>query len=171
MFNLPQRKKIEVSTYYRPIWFLSIISRVIDFVSNSKIRKYLEVHKVINDRQYGFRPQKYTADGRGISDRKSYSSSFHQIIVGIAQGSVLAPTLFLRHINDLHSSISKPIHTYTDRKWLILFWYWVCRESYPILILLNKRKKTSSVIPDVDVWKGRWCGRFLLCNCYKISFF
>nr|CAH7762505.1 unnamed protein product [Callosobruchus chinensis] len=43
-----------------------------------------------------------------------FSSSFHNINAGVPQGSVLAPTLFLLHINDLLSSTTNPIHSFAD---------------------------------------------------------
>nr|CAH7717679.1 unnamed protein product [Callosobruchus chinensis] len=43
-----------------------------------------------------------------------FSSSFYNINAGIPQGSVLAPTLFLLHINDLLSSTTNPIHSFAD---------------------------------------------------------
>nr|CAH7737232.1 unnamed protein product [Callosobruchus chinensis] len=43
-----------------------------------------------------------------------FSSSFHNINAGVPQGSVLAPTLFLIHINDLLSSTTNPIHSFAD---------------------------------------------------------
>nr|CAH7758936.1 unnamed protein product [Callosobruchus chinensis] len=43
-----------------------------------------------------------------------FSSSFHNINAGVPQGSVLAPTSFLLHINDLVSSTTNPIHSFAD---------------------------------------------------------
>nr|CAH7747033.1 unnamed protein product [Callosobruchus chinensis] len=43
-----------------------------------------------------------------------FSSSFHNINAGVPQGSVLAPKLFLLHINDLLSSTTNPIHSFAD---------------------------------------------------------
>nr|CAH7724573.1 unnamed protein product [Callosobruchus chinensis] len=43
-----------------------------------------------------------------------FSSSFHNIKAGVPQTSVLAPILFLLHINDLLSSTTNPIHSFAD---------------------------------------------------------
>nr|CAH7728856.1 unnamed protein product [Callosobruchus chinensis] len=53
--------------------------------------------------------------GRKITvEVDGFSSSFHNINAGVPQGSVLAPTLFLLHINDLLSSTTNPIHSFAD---------------------------------------------------------
>ena len=43
-----------------------------------------------------------------------YCSVFHKINAGVLQGSVLAPTLFLLHINDRLSATKNPIHSFAD---------------------------------------------------------
>nr|CAH7759039.1 unnamed protein product [Callosobruchus chinensis] len=90
----------------------------------------------MNDRQYGFRHQRSTGDllayvthvwnklihsfADFLSGRKitvvvdGFFSCFHNINAGVPQGSVLALTLFLLHINDLLSSTTNPIHSFAD---------------------------------------------------------
>nr|CAH7735187.1 unnamed protein product [Callosobruchus chinensis] len=140
---------------YRPIALLSVISKVMEKCVNQELMKYLELHQLINDRQYGFRHQRSTGDllayvthvwnklihsfgeahvvALDISKAfyqlwharlplwsqnncrvDGFSSSFHNINAGVPQGSVLAPTLFLLHINDLLSSTTNPIHSFAD---------------------------------------------------------
>nr|CAH7732737.1 unnamed protein product [Callosobruchus chinensis] len=47
---------------YRPIALLSVISKVMEKCVNQELMKYLELHQLINDRQYGFRHQRSTGD-------------------------------------------------------------------------------------------------------------
>ena len=44
----------------------------------------------------------------------SYSSDLHKINVGVPQGYVLAPTLFLLRINDLLTLADNPIYSFAD---------------------------------------------------------
>ena len=172
---VPKKGSKSIPSNYRPISILSVICKVMEKVINSRILKYLERHKLIHDRQYGFRQQRSTADlltlvthswykslelhgesqivsldiskafdkvwhaallnklpsyglpvklctwiGSFLSGRRisvvvdGHSSDLYSINAGVPQGSVLAPTLFLLHINDLLGSCKNPIHSYAD---------------------------------------------------------
>nr|CAH7763960.1 unnamed protein product [Callosobruchus chinensis] len=92
---------------YRPIAQLSVISKVMEKYVNQELMKYLEV-KLCH----------WLADF--LSGRKitvvvdDFSSSFHNVNAGVPQGSILASTLFLLHINDLSSTTPNPIHSFAD---------------------------------------------------------
>ena len=47
---------------YRPIAIPSLLSKVMESIVNSQLLVYLEDHRLINDRQYGFRHGRYTGD-------------------------------------------------------------------------------------------------------------
>nr|CAH7723713.1 unnamed protein product [Callosobruchus chinensis] len=47
---------------YRPIALFSVISKVMEKCVNLELMKYLELHQLINGRQYGFRHQRSTGD-------------------------------------------------------------------------------------------------------------
>lgn len=172
---IPKKGSKTQPSNYRPVALLSVISKVMERIINSEILKYLEHHRLIHDRQYGFRRGRSTADllsyvtqiwnsalqsygetsivaldiakafdrvwhaallnklpsygfptklCQWISDFLSgrtiqvvvdgHASGLHKINAGVPQGSALAPTLFLIHINDLLSATSNPIHCFAD---------------------------------------------------------
>ena len=172
---IPKKGSKTLPNNYRPISLLSTLSKVMEKLLNSQILNYLEKHKLINDRQYGFRHKRSTADlltfvthswnksleyhgesqvialdiskafdqvwheallnklpsyglppklclwiSSFLSNRRisvvvdGHSSGFYPINSGVPQGSVLAPTLFLLHINDLLSSTTNSIHSFAD---------------------------------------------------------
>ena len=69
---------------------------------------------------YGLSPKLCAWIGGFLSNRRisvvvdGHSSNFHPINAGVPHGSVLAPTLFLLHINDLLSATTNLIHSYAD---------------------------------------------------------
>jgi len=172
---VPKKGSRSLPSNYRPIALLSALSKVMERIINIQILKHLEKHKLIHDRQYGFRQKRSTADllslvtnnweksleffgesqvvaldiskafdqvwhaallnkipsyglppklcgwiNSFLSNRfisvviDGHASNFHPINAGVPQGSILAPTLFLLHINDLLSSTVNPIHSYAD---------------------------------------------------------
>ena len=64
-------------TNYRPISICSVLSKVIETIMNYQLLNYLETHKLINDRQYGFRHQRSTGDLLSLITEK-WNSSIHQ---------------------------------------------------------------------------------------------
>ena len=59
---VPKNGPKTIPSNYRPISLLPIICKAMERCSNSKLLKYLECHKLIHDRQYGFRHGRPTAD-------------------------------------------------------------------------------------------------------------
>lgn len=49
-----------LSSNYRPISLLGVFSKILEKIVNSRLVKFLEKHRLLNDRQFGFRPGKST---------------------------------------------------------------------------------------------------------------
>ena len=67
---------------------------------------------------------------------------------GVPQRSVLAPTLFLLHINDLLSATTNPIHSYADDSTL----HSNIQSSKPISMLeLDDKRRSMHMSPSRDL--------------------
>nr|CAH7739157.1 unnamed protein product [Callosobruchus chinensis] len=78
-----------------------------------------------------------------------FSSSFHNINAGVPQGSVLAPILFLLHINDLLSITTNPIHSFADDSTL----HAGIMSNRPISVVELERRRlamAASLSKDLD---------------------
>nr|CAH7767055.1 unnamed protein product [Callosobruchus chinensis] len=83
-----------------------------------------------------------------------FSSSFHNINAGVPQGSVLAPTLFLLHINDLLSSTTNSIHSFAADSTL----HAGIMSNRPISVVELERRRLATAaslskdLEDITAW-------------------
>lgn len=59
---IPKKGDRSIVGNYRPIAITSVLSKLMESIINSRIVQHLECHKLISDRQYGFRPKRSTGD-------------------------------------------------------------------------------------------------------------
>jgi len=59
---IPKKGNKSDPNNYRPIAICSILAKIMETIINRKLSKYLEHNSIINDRQYGFRPNRSTGD-------------------------------------------------------------------------------------------------------------
>lgn len=59
---VPKKGSRSDPSNYRPIAITSILSKVMEKIINRKLMSYLEVNKLLSDRQYGFRSKRSTGD-------------------------------------------------------------------------------------------------------------
>ena len=82
------------------------------------------------------------------------SSSCCDVLIGVPQGSVLGPILFIFFINDMHDMITSMIHLFAD--------------DTKISLRLTNQNQTNDFQNDIDrldEWSDRWKLRFNGAKC------
>nr|CAH7736395.1 unnamed protein product [Callosobruchus chinensis] len=98
-----------------------------------------------------------------------FSFSFHNINAGVPQGSVLAPTLFLLHINDLLSSTTNPIHSFADDSTL----HAGIMSNKPISVVELERRRlatAASLGKDLEAITAWGLTNMVECNACKTQY-
>ena len=95
---------LDISKAFDQVWHESLLSKLPSYGLPTKLCRL--IHSFLDDRTL-----QVVVDG--------VSSKTLKINAGVPQGSVLSPTLFLLHINDLLSLTKNPIYSYADDSSLI----------------------------------------------------
>ena len=87
-----------------------------------------------------------------VLDRKS--SQEYPVNVGVPQGSILGPTLFLLYINDLPDDVICDIAFYAD--YTTLYWACKCDWASDLWEQLELASELESDLPDTVDWRKKW---------------
>ena len=94
------------------------------------------------------------------------SSQEHPVNAGVPQGSILGPTLFLLHINDLPDDVICDIAIYADDTTL----YSKCDRASDLWQQLELASELESDLRDMVDWGKKWLVDFNAGKTQLVSF-
>ena len=94
------------------------------------------------------------------------SSQEYPVNAGVPQDSILGPTLFLLHINDLPDNVICDIATYADNTTL----YSKCDQASDLWQLLELASELESDLQDIVDWCEKWLVDFNVGKTWLVLF-
>ena len=140
------------------------ISKTFDRVWHASL-----LHKI---RSYGISGQIFGLIFSFLSNRRlrvvpaGKSSQEYPVNAGVPQGSILGPTLFLLHINDLPDDVICNIAIYADDTTL----YSKCDQASDLWQQLELVSEPESDLPDTVDWGRKWLVDFNAGKTQLVSF-
>ena len=127
------------------------------------------LHKL---KSYGLSGQIFSLISSFLSNRRlrvvldDESSQEYPVNVGVPQGSILGPTIFLLYINDLPADVICNIAIYADDTTL----YSKCDQSSDLWQQLELASELESDLRDTVDWGRKWLADFNVGKTQRVSF-